>query len=126
MGDVWMPTKLKEIIAASTGAPNRVTVYETEVLKIEAGTVRPKDLVIVFPEGTEVVDAIQGVTYKTDANGDPLGTVEGLIGARPTVPVPYVAVAKSSRLGLLLFAVGGMVVFVTVVMYFVRRAKVRG
>ncbi len=121
-----MPTKLKEIVRASTGDPNRVAVYETEVHKIEAGTVRPKDLVIEFPEGTEVVDAIQGVTYKTDANGDPVGTVEGLVGAKPTAAVPYVAMSKSSRLGPVLFSLGSVIVLATVLAYFVRRAKLRG
>ena len=63
VGDVWMPSKLREVIRASSAGPDQAVVWETKVARIEAGTVTPADLEVSFPEGTEVQDAIKGVFY---------------------------------------------------------------
>ena len=39
VGDVWMPTKLKELIGTDA-IPDKVNVWDTEVLKIEVGNVK--------------------------------------------------------------------------------------
>ncbi len=69
VGDVWMPTRLREIIRTSSTAPDQACVWETAVRSIEAGTVTPQDLEVPFPEGTEVTDAIQGVFYVVGPGG---------------------------------------------------------
>jgi hypothetical protein len=122
VGDVWMPTKLKEIIGASPLGPNVVNIWETEVHKIESGTVTPEDLEIKFPEGTEVIDAIKGLRYLTDANGNPAGAVDKEVGGkflgdiRPPVksPFPY---------GRLLFIAGAVIVVAGIAVHFIRRAR---
>ena len=70
VGDVWMPTKLQEIRRASLLRPDEATVYNMTVLSIEQG-VTPEDLVLDFPPGAEVLDAIKGVFYVVGPNGEP-------------------------------------------------------
>jgi thiol-disulfide isomerase/thioredoxin len=70
VGDVWMPTKLKEQIRASSTGPDHIAVWETEVTKIGAGTVTADDLIVLLPEGTEVVDALQGMSFVVGPGGD--------------------------------------------------------
>ncbi len=70
VGDVWMPTKLKEQIRASPTGPDHITVWETEVTKIEADTVTADDLIVRLPEGAEVVDALQGKSYVVGPGGE--------------------------------------------------------
>ncbi len=71
VGDVWMPIKLTESTAASP-VPDRFTVSQVTVSRIECGAVKLADLFIPFPEGTRVVaDVIKGATYVVDAQGHP-------------------------------------------------------
>ncbi|HUT90393.1 MAG TPA: M56 family metallopeptidase, partial [Thermoguttaceae bacterium] len=85
VGDVWMPIKLTEQVAAST-VPDMIAVYETTVSRIECGTVRPADVVVPFIEGMKVVDTIEGVTYVADAQGNPAGPVKAAPGWRHEPP----------------------------------------
>jgi len=75
VGDVWMPIKLRETGFMSL-FPDTVGVRETEVLRIEQGTVTRADLMVPFTEGMEVIDAIKGVRYVADAQGNPAGPVK--------------------------------------------------
>lgn len=70
VGDVWMPTQLKEVIGASTGGDGKVNVYDIKVSKIEAGTVTAEDIEVPFPMGMDVVDTIKGETYVVGPNNE--------------------------------------------------------
>ena len=77
---VWMPTKLKEHIRASTGKGTG-NVYDITVTKIEAGNVTPEDLVVEFPSGTQVVDAIKRISYVAGDDGTPTpDSIEPILG----------------------------------------------
>ncbi len=80
VGDVWMPTKLTELLVASTLGPEIVNVFETEVTRIESGTVKPHDLEIPFLTGMKIVDAIKGVAYTVGPNGKSSGDDQPLVG----------------------------------------------
>jgi hypothetical protein len=69
VGDVYMPTKYRELLSASTLGDGLVTVWQTDVSKIEAGNVTLKDIEVPFNEGMEVVNAIEGVFYVVGPNG---------------------------------------------------------
>lgn len=84
VGGVYMPTKYKELIRASTLGAGLVTVWQTEVSKLEAGNVTPRDLEVPLTEGMEIVNAIEGVAYVIGPNGERLKQ-RPLIGAdQPT------------------------------------------
>jgi hypothetical protein len=86
-GLAWMPTKLKYELLEASQIPNQVHVYTLQLVNVEFGTVKQSDVEIVFPEGTEVVDAINGITYKTDVRGSPIeSTVEELYDLDPSQP----------------------------------------
>jgi hypothetical protein len=126
VGDVWMPTKLVETSCGSTSQPNTVTVYETEILSIEHGTVTTDDLIVPFKEGMEIVDAIEGVAYVAGADGTPKpGSIEGLIGAEAITAIPQPTTGKaeqgptSSRTWLVLINIGVLLIIVAI--YFLRR-----
>lgn len=88
VGNVWMPTKLYELIGASTLGPDKITVLETEVSSIRSGTVTAKDVEVPFDSGMQVVDAIRGVTYKIGTDGKLSGAEKRLVGARPERNLP--------------------------------------
>jgi LPXTG-motif cell wall-anchored protein len=52
---------------------------------MEYGKVTKKDVTLTFPEGTEVTDAINGISCTTDANGNSIeSTIEALYGLAPS------------------------------------------
>jgi hypothetical protein len=85
VGDVWMPMRLREVIHSSNGTPGTVNVWETAVDRIELGRVAPADLEVTFPKGTQVVDAIKGVTYHVGEDGQPT-KMDRVYGAAPPSP----------------------------------------
>jgi hypothetical protein len=87
VGDVWMPTKLKELIGGASLGAKVVNVWETTVTKIEAGKVTAKDVEIPFPKGAEVVDAIKGIAYVVGDNGEPT-KVEQLVRGEAVTELP--------------------------------------
>ncbi|GEM_PF-2561010 len=101
VGDVFMPTKLRELICGSSGGADTVSVLETKVTKIEAGTVKPKDLEITFPKGTEVIDVIKGLSYTVGSNGEPTN-VERIVGARPEFTPPKPPQRKRNTVSILI------------------------
>lgn len=82
VGDVWLPVRITEQLAGSP-APDNFTVLEMTVSRLEYGRVTPADLVVPFTEDMQVVDAIKGVTYVTDSDGNPAGRIERVMGAPP-------------------------------------------
>jgi hypothetical protein len=83
-----------------------------EISDIEFGTVTKKDVELLFPEGTEVVDAIRGISYKTDAKGNAIeATIEPLYGLDPA----HVAEIPVKKFGLLnyVFAAAGLILIIT-------------
>ncbi|GHT24367.1 hypothetical protein FACS189419_09290 [Planctomycetales bacterium] len=80
---IWMPIRLTFTTSADP-VPEQFAEIEINVKDISFGTVTKKDVELQFPEGTEVVDAIEGIAYKTDANGKPIeATIEPLYGFDP-------------------------------------------
>jgi hypothetical protein len=123
VGDVWMPSKLKELIGGSVLGPNVVNVYNTEIHRIEAGTVKPEDLEIHFPVGTEVIDAIKGLHYFTDASGNPSGPVEKEVGGVFLNEIPVPVMKPPFPYGRWLFIAGAVVVVGGLAMHLVRRSR---
>ena len=123
VGDVWMPTKLREEIIASPSAET-LAVYVTDVLQIEHGMVMAEDVEVAFPKGMEIVDAIQGVTYVADANGNPAGPVE-LAWRRAQLPSQGASeaqvAASSLKLRRIVAIAGSVILAALVVVFYVRR-----
>lgn len=123
VADVWMPTRLKEFLRVGH-VPNVVSISESEVLQIDHGTVTPQDLTVVFPPGTEVLDAIEGVSYVVGTDGKPDGDVKPvLVGTTLTrhAPEANLVSAGSNRSWLIIANVA--LLFVAVLWYFLRRRK---
>jgi hypothetical protein len=83
---VWMPTKLKDVFRQSS--PEILTdfhIQRANISEISHGTVTKADVTLKFSEGTEVVDVVQGISYKTDARGEPVPeTIEQLYELDPS------------------------------------------
>jgi hypothetical protein len=104
---IWMPMQISESIERSDN-PNFLAVDKIIVSEIEIGNVTESDVFLPFYEGTEVTDAIKGVSYKTDANGEPIeSTIEPLHGLDPSqvkLPEPPINIV---------FIVAGILLIVT-------------
>lgn len=70
---VWIPFKIQSLVRASSLKEGRCVLENTEVENASMGGVGEGDLVIDFPAGTFVTDAVQGVSYKVGADGKPVG-----------------------------------------------------
>jgi LPXTG-motif cell wall-anchored protein len=79
--------------------------------EIEYDKVTPNDITLLFPENTTVTDAIKGVSYKTDANGEPIeSTIQPLYGLDPSqVKLPEPPKRKIN----IVFIVAGILFIVT-------------
>jgi hypothetical protein len=121
-GSVWVPTTLQYEILASSSIPDQINVYTMQITNVEFGTVIDSDVAIIFPEGTEVVDAIKGITYKTDARGNPIeSTMEYLYDFDPSggnMPLPE---NKPENNNYVLLAVGIVMILVAIYMMFQKR-----
>jgi len=81
---IWMPTQIEETIAASS-VPDSKAVTNIKVTEIEFGKLSKKDTTFVFPENTLVIDAVQGVSYRTDSNGNQIDSAtKPLYGLDPS------------------------------------------
>jgi hypothetical protein len=120
VSDVWMPTKLREEVWASS-VPDRIVVEEIEATDIKIGAVTPEDLHVPFTEGMQIVDAIKGVSYVADARGDPAGRIEPVFGAQPPEP-PQQGRSVIWRYGVALVSLG---LLVTVAAWLVLRQRRR-
>ncbi|MDR0605140.1 MAG: hypothetical protein LBG80_12630, partial [Bacteroidales bacterium] len=84
INDIWMPTQLTMTLQ-TTAAPELFSISKVNIHEIRYDQVTPQDVVLIFPEDTAVVDAINGISYKTDANGEPIeSTIEPLYGLDPS------------------------------------------
>jgi hypothetical protein len=118
----WVPIVFRYEILESSSLEglDQINVYSSTVSNVEFGTVKQSDVEIVFPEGTEVVDAINGISYKTDARGEPVeSTIEPLYGLDPSqVNLPPQQKEKYTIINYTLMAVGiTMIVFALARMY---------
>ncbi|WP_145944319.1 hypothetical protein [Fuerstiella marisgermanici] len=104
---LWMPTKITEIIGSSSfgdAMPSAVNVIETTAQNIEMGAVTEADVRVVFPEGTEVVDAIEGVAYtigegNVRLGGEPLfvgNQIVNISQAPKSTPFPWLIVLNTA------------------------------
>ena len=98
VGNVWMPIEI--IFSRALSAmpqPHTVAVWDIRVSRIEFGTVKPADLVVPFTKGMQIVDAIKGITYRADANGNPSGKIVPLIAALPRASAAAATSAQRAR-----------------------------
>lgn len=118
VGDVWMPTKLRWLIGASSGNPRLCSVHNITVSQIEAGGVRDEDLEVPFEPGMLIVDAIQGVAYTVGSNIERTH-VEPLVGAAGLPP----ATDGPTGISRLLVFINLGVLLATVTVYIWRRGR---
>jgi hypothetical protein len=122
VGDVWMPTKLKELVGADSLGSGKVNVWETEVSKIEVGSVKATDLVIPFPKGMNVVDAIKGTAYVVGDEGE-MTQVERLVGAGKVVP-PEAPPPTTRGISRIMLAMGGTIAVMSLLgLWFYRKNR---
>jgi hypothetical protein len=114
-GGIWMPTEL-ELYSQASWVENKINIHRIKVNDISFGKVSSENIDFKYPEGTDVVDVIEGVHYKTDANGEPIeSTKEFLYGLDTSkVKLPekkhepnYVLIVS----GLLLFLIAVYLIF---------------
>jgi hypothetical protein len=119
--DVWMPLKMTIHYRLMTH-PDMIMLVKANITKIEHGNVTKTDLAIKFPEKTSVVDAIQGVSYKTDANGEPIeSTIEPLYGLDPSqvkLPEP-----PKRNINIFFIVAGIVLIVISLYLQFKKRRK---
>lgn len=71
VGDVWMPTSIKEHLLSSVH-----NIFTIRITEIEQGSVTPEELEIEFLPNTLFVDAIKGISFVGDEKGNPIGPVK--------------------------------------------------
>jgi hypothetical protein len=110
INDIWMPVLLKTIASGSIQS-HTLPVATIKITEMEQGKVTKDDVTFQFPEGTEVTDAIKGVSYKTDANGELVeSTIQPLYGLDPSqVKLPEPPKRKIN----IVFLVAGVLMIVT-------------
>ena len=121
---LWMPMHIVEVVDASSGGESRkgiAGVYEMTVEALEFGNVTEMDLEVVFPAGTEVVNAIEGVTYFLGDAGERLKSQSLFVGNR--FVIEEAAPASASFPGLL--AVNIAVVAAGIGWFLIRRVQRR-
>lgn len=116
----WMPTAFTEESAASW-VEGKINVFRVKIEEIKHGKVSDSDVALKFSEGTEVVDAINGIAYKTDASGNPIqSTIEPLYGLDPSqmkMPQP------KNKTRPILIVVGLFMIIAALYMQFQKRKK---
>jgi LPXTG-motif cell wall-anchored protein len=121
-GDVWMPTEITQLFKTGTTL-NNSTKMTMKITDMEHGKVTKKDITIQFPEGTSVADAIDGISYKTDANGEPIeSTIEPLYGLDPSqVKLPEKKHSKGANY--VLIVIGILLIVTAIFLMFWKRRK---
>ena len=120
LGEIWMPVELTTSIYASS-VPESLSVMSMKINDIAFGSVTKKDVTLIFPEGAEVVDAIRGISYKTDANGNPIqSTVEALYGLDPS-QVKMPGSEPSRRINYIFMILGIGMIIVALYLQFKKR-----
>ncbi|MDR2755319.1 MAG: hypothetical protein LBC20_06395 [Planctomycetaceae bacterium] len=108
--NVWMPLVLIESTHSSS-APEQICVSKIKIIEIEHGQLIDEDMAFKFPKDTRVTDAIKGIFYKTDVNGEPVeSTIQPLYGLDPSqVKLPEPPKRKIN----VVFIVTGILLIVT-------------
>jgi len=117
--------RLYELLASSSlGDLDHINIHTLQITDVEFGTVKQSDVEIVFPEGTEVVDAINGTFYKTDARGNPIeSTMEYLYDFDPShaaVPLPE---PESRTVNYVLMVIGIVLILIALYMMLHQRRR---
>ena len=121
VGHVWMPTKLKFVTQLSHPDDN-FNIKKVIVTDISHGTVTKADVTLKFPEGTEVVDAINGISYKTDARGNPIeSTIEPLYDFDPSHSSMQLPEPPDRTLNWVLMVVGIVMIIVGLYIHLKKR-----
>lgn len=76
----WFPTSLVEELQTFALGENVISIFETKVSNVELGTVTEKDLELVFPENTLVIDVVAGVSYLANGQGGAIGKKRPIVG----------------------------------------------
>jgi LPXTG-motif cell wall-anchored protein len=118
--NVWMPTEITQFFKSGF-TPNNSTKIIMKILTMESSKVTKDDIVIKFPIGTEVTDAIQGISYKTNANGEPIeSTIQPLYGLDPSqVKLPEPPKRKIN----IVFIVAGILLIVTALYLLLKKRR---
>jgi hypothetical protein len=121
VGNVWMPTLMIKYFRTKVTA-HKFTLIKMKITDIEHGQVTNEDIVFKFPEDTRVVDAIQGVSYKTDANGEPIeSTIQPLYGLDPSqVKLPEKKLGKANYV---LIVIGLLLILTAIYLMFHKNKK---
>jgi hypothetical protein len=121
VNDVWMPTEIK--ITNKTERLQKIfSVATIKIVEMEQGKVTQAEVTPHFPEGTEVINIINGVSYKTDAHGEPIeSTIEPLYGLDPSqVKLPEKKLGKANYV---LFVTGLLLVVTAFYLMFRKNKK---
>jgi hypothetical protein len=103
---IWMPIVLETRTSYSiskTIKPEKFSISTITIKEMEQGKVTKGDVTMKFPESTEVTDAINGISYKTDVNGNPIeSTIQPLYGLDPSkVKLPEKKHSKTANYALI-------------------------
>jgi LPXTG-motif cell wall-anchored protein len=89
-------------------------------MEMEQGKVTKGDVTMKFPIGTEVTDAIQGISYKTDVDGEPIeSTIQPLYGLDPSqvkLPEP-----PKRKINIVFIVAGSLLIITALYLYFKKR-----
>ena len=121
VSNTWMPVLLKSYVRSSVSRNGRFAGTTTKVSDMRQGAVAKSDVVMVFPEGAEITDAIDGIGYHIDANGNPVqGTIQPLYGLDPSqVKMPQ----PKSKIRPVLIVIGLALIFTALYMKYQERRK---
>jgi len=123
-GSIWVPTTLRYELLASSSLEGleQVNVHTLRITNVEFGTVEQSDVEIIFPAGTEVVNAVEGVFYTTDARGEPIpSTIEYLYGLDPSHPSMQLPEPPSRGINIALIVIGIVLIAIGLYIHFRKR-----
>jgi hypothetical protein len=122
IGNVWMPTEITQFFKSGF-TPNDSTKIIMKILTIESGKVTKDDITIKFPIGTNITDAIQGISYKIGTNGKPIdSTIEPLHGLDPSQEVKSPEPPKRN-INIIFIVAGIVLIVISLYLQFKKRRK---
>jgi len=120
---VWMPTTLKTI-AQSSALGDVFSTRKVKISDMSHGTVTESDVSLTFPEGTEVTDAIEGISYKTDASGNAIpSTMEYLYDFDPSHAAMPLPESKDRTVNYVLIVIGIVLILIALYMMLHQRRR---
>lgn len=100
VGNCWMPTVIEEVVVGDALGRELANAFVTRVETISQGTVSESDLLVEFPEGSRVVDAVESLAYSIGDDGTRIKVDELAINSS----MPVVDQESSSRLSYFVIA----------------------